>query len=104
MFLNSRGNKTVVNLSLYDEDVEGLLMMDVTGVYICWACLSAIKETFETFKLRDYQRDQPQGHYSGRQVDLQRAFKQEKADGSNSMHNSKCRPNNDVEIRWRRFS
>ena len=36
-------------------------MMDVTGVEICWACLSARKETLETFKLRDYQRDQPQG-------------------------------------------
>ena len=36
-------------------------MMDVTGVKISWACLSARKETLETFKLRDYQRDQPQG-------------------------------------------
>ena len=36
-------------------------MMDVTGVEISWACLSARKETLETFKLRDYQRDQPQG-------------------------------------------
>ena len=35
--------------------------MDVTGVEISWACLSARKETLETFKLRDYQRDQPQG-------------------------------------------
>ena len=38
-------------------------MMDVTGVKICWGCLSAIIETLETFKFREYQRDQPQGHY-----------------------------------------
>ena len=37
-------------------------MLDVTGVEINWACLSARKETLETIKLRDYQRDQPQGH------------------------------------------
>ena len=37
-------------------------MMDVTGIKICWACLSARKETLETFKLRDCQRDQSQGH------------------------------------------
>ena len=36
---------------------------DVNGVEFCWACLSWIKETLENFKLRDYQRDQPQGHY-----------------------------------------
>ena len=29
-------------------------MMDVTGIEICLACLSAIKETLETFKLREY--------------------------------------------------
>ena len=34
-------------------------MMDVTGVEICRACLAGVKETF---KLRDYQRGQPQGH------------------------------------------
>ena len=38
-------------------------MMDVTGIEICCAWLSAIKETLETFKLRDYQRDQPQGQH-----------------------------------------
>ena len=37
-------------------------MMDVTGVEISWACLSARKETLETFKLRDYQTDQPHRH------------------------------------------
>ena len=31
-------------------------MMDVAGVKICWTCLLAIKETLETFKLRDCQR------------------------------------------------
>ena len=36
---------------------------DVNGVEFCWACLSWIKETLENFKLRDYWRDQPQGHY-----------------------------------------
>ena len=38
-------------------------MMDVTGIKIFPACLAAMKETLETFKLREYQRDQPQGHY-----------------------------------------
>ena len=38
------------------------------------------------------------------QLDLQKASKQEKADYSNAMHNSKCRPNNDMEIRCWRFS
>ena len=37
-------------------------MIDVTGIEVCWACLSAIQEPLEIFKLRDYQRDQPQGH------------------------------------------
>ena len=37
-------------------------MMDVTAIEISWGCLSARKGTLETFKLRDYQRDQPQGH------------------------------------------
>ena len=31
-------------------------MKDVTAVVICWACLSAKKETLETIKLRDSQR------------------------------------------------
>ena len=78
-------------------------MMDVTRVQICWACLSAIKATLETFKLRDYQRDQPQGHYTDgaiRSEDLQKAFKQEKADDSDTMHNSKHSPKNDMEIYW----
>ena len=42
-------------------------MMDLIGVKICRASLSllsAMKETFETFKLRDYQRDQPQAQYT----------------------------------------
>ena len=30
-------------------------------------------------------------------------FRQEKADDSNTMHNSKFRPNNDMEIHWGRF-
>ena len=29
-------------------------------------------------------------------LDLQKAFMQEKADDGNAIHNSKCRPNNDV--------
>ena len=38
-------------------------MMGVTGVEISWACLSARKETLETFKFRDYQTAlQPHGH------------------------------------------
>ena len=36
--------------------------MDVTGVEIRWACLSARKETLVTFTLRDHQTDQPHGH------------------------------------------
>ena len=36
------------------------ISMHITSVKICSACLSAIKETLENFKLRDYQRD-PQG-------------------------------------------
>ena len=48
------------------EHAEGLwsTWLDVTGVEVCWACLSAIKDTLETFKLRDYQRNHPQGHNS----------------------------------------
>ena len=55
-------------------------MMDITGIVICWACLSAMKETLEPFKLRDYQRDQQKGQYpeGALQLDLQKAFKQEK--------------------------
>ena len=57
------------------------------------------KGNIKNFKLRDYQRDQPQGHnIPGQtdQLDLQGAFKQEEADDSNRMHSSKCRPNNDI--------
>ena len=71
-------------------------MMDVTGVEICWAFLSAIKESLETFKLKDYQSNQSQVTIQTEQLDLQKAFKQEKADDSNAVHNSKCRLNNDV--------
>ena len=70
--------------------------MDITSVEICWDCLSALKETLETLKLRDYQRDQPQAqrHYPAAQLDAQKAFKQEKADVSSTMHYSECRPIN----------
>ena len=54
-------------------------MMNVTGVKICLACLSATKETLEPFKLRGiYLKDNIQTE----QFDLQKAFKQEKADDS----------------------
>ena len=49
-------------------------MMDVTGVKICWACLLAGKETLETFKLRDYQRDQPQGHNPNQAIRFSEGF------------------------------
>ena len=38
------------------------------------------------------------------QLDVQKAFKLEKADDSREMHNSEFRPNNDVGIHWGRFS
>ena len=54
-------------------------MMNVTGVKICLACLSTTKETLEPFKLRGiYLKDNIQTE----QLDLQKAFKQEKADDS----------------------
>ena len=34
------------------------------------------------------------------QLDLRKAFKQEKADNKIAMHSSKCRPNNDMGIHW----
>ena len=37
------------------------------------------------------------------QLDLQKALKHEKADDSNTMHNSKRHPNNDMDIHWGRF-
>ena len=51
-------------------------MMDVTGVEISWAFLSARKETLETFKLRDYQTDQPQGHNPDGAIRSSEAFQQ----------------------------
>ena len=60
--------------------------MDITGVEICLVCFSAMKETLETFKLRGVNlKDTIQTN----QLDLQKAFKQEKADDSNTMHNSR---------------
>ena len=38
------------------------------------------------------------------ELDLQKAFKQEKVDDSNAMHKSKCCPNNDVGIHSGQFS
>ena len=51
-------------------------MMDVTGVEFSWACLSARKETLETFKLRDYQRNQPQGHNLDRAIRSSEGFQE----------------------------
>ena len=50
--------------------------MDVTGVEISWACLSARKETLETFKLRDYQTDQPHWHNPDRAIRSSEGFQQ----------------------------
>ena len=78
----------------------------LAGIEICWACLynGKLKETLETFELRDYQRDQPQRHNPDEEIRSSGAFKKEKADDSNTMHNSKHRPNNDIEIHWGRFN
>ena len=64
-------------------------------------CLSAMKETLETFKLRGINVT-----IQAQQLDLQEAFKQKKADDSTSdaRHNSKCRTNNDVGIHLGTFS
>ena len=85
-------------------------IMDVSGVKICQgsqANLSAMKRTlaWETFKLREYQMDQPQGYpmIQTEQLDPQKAFKQEEADDGIAMQNSKCSTNNDIGIHWRRL-
>ena len=62
--------------------------MDITGVEICLVCFSAMKETLETFKLRGVNLKDTQAIQTN-QLDLQKAFKQEKADDSNTMHNSR---------------
>ena len=78
-------------------------MLDIIGIEICLACLSTKKETSETFNLRGIDLKDTIQTY---QLDLQKAFKQEKADDStsNAMHNSKYRPNNDVDIPLGQFS
>ena len=83
-------------------------MMDVTGVKICWACLSARNETLETFKLslgETIKGINLNDIIQMEQLDLQKDFKQEKAEDSNMLpvHNSKCCPINDMEIHWERF-
>ena len=70
-------------------------MMDITGIKICWACcLSTMKETLEAFKLREYHRDQPQGHYPDWAIWSSEGFKKETVDDRNAVHNSRCSPNN----------
>ena len=52
-------------------------MMDLIGVKICPASLSllsAMKETFETFKLRDYQTDQHQEQYTEGEIGCSEGF------------------------------
>ena len=89
------------------EDMEGL-------VSTWWTSLASRSAgpncQQESFKLRYYQRDQPQGHNPEGKDIIQReqsgrwkAFKQERADNCNKMHNSSFRPNNDMEIHWGRF-
>ena len=84
--------------------------MDVTGIKVCLACFSVIKETLETFKLRRINLKDSVvtalDTIHTQQFDLQEAFKQMKADHSNSnaRDNSKCSPNNDVLIHLGQFS
>ena len=56
---------------------------------------------YKAFALYWYQ---PQGHYPIGELDIQKAFKQEKADASLAIHNSKCCWNNEVGINWGWFS
>ena len=67
------------------EDVEGL-------VSTWWTSLSSRSAgpacQQETFKLRDYQEPNLKDTIQKEQLGLQKAFKQEKADDSNTVHNS----------------
>ena len=66
-------------------DVEGLASTGWTSLTLRSAGPACQQETF---KLTDYQRAQPQGHIPKEQLGLRKAFKQEKADDSNTNHNS----------------
>ena len=79
------------------------MTLDVTGVEICRACLSAMEKTLETFKLRGINLKDTIQTY---QLDLQKVSKQKKADDStcNARHNSKSCPNNDWRIHLGQFS
>ena len=84
------------------KDVEGLLKTygchwrrDLPGLLV------SNERNFRIFKLREINLNDT---IQTEQLDLQKAFKQEKADDSNAMQNSKRRPKNDVGIRWGQFS
>ena len=54
-------------------------MMDVTGVEFSWACLSAKKETLETFKFREYHTSRTQSRQNNQ------IFRRLSADDRNTM-------------------
>ena len=63
-------------------------MVDVTGVKIVVACLSAMKETKNTFEVEGLWKGSTLRTQSNQMInsDHQKALKQEKTNSSNAMH------------------